>query len=325
MNALLNNYQKYINYIAAIFCVIVWGSTFANTRSLLHDFSSLEIMLIRFGLAWLALFLLAFVKDRKSIGWSGRNEWLFAAIGFTGVFAYQFLENCAIYYTNASNVALLVSVGPIITAIFSHIFLGEDTLSPRVLAGSLIAMCGAAIIGLNGVVNFEMRPIGDLMALGAMICWGAYSVLIVKAERAGLSPTVITRKSFSWALLIMSPIVIWGMTEHGCHPLDGSFNVALDLKENIERFSRPMNLMNLSFLGLLSSAVTFVLWTRACAGLGVAKTSICLYLEPVFAVMFSVIFLGESLSLMSTIGGITIITGLYLANQRCSCKNKNTK
>ena len=140
MNALLNNYQKYINYMAAIFCVIVWGGTFANTRSLLHDFSSLEIMLIRFGLAWLALFLLAFVKERKSIEWAGHKEWLFAAIGFTGVFAYQFLENCAIYYTNASN-------------------------------------------------------------------------------------------------------------------------VASDLKENIERFSRPMNLMNLSFLGLLSSAVTFVLWT----------------------------------------------------------------
>ena len=42
-------------------------------------------------------------------------------MGFTGIVAYQFLENCAIYYTNASNVAILVSFGPIVTGLMARI------------------------------------------------------------------------------------------------------------------------------------------------------------------------------------------------------------
>ena len=40
---------------AAAVAILVWGVTFANTRVLLEDFSALEINVLRFGLAWLAL------------------------------------------------------------------------------------------------------------------------------------------------------------------------------------------------------------------------------------------------------------------------------
>jgi drug/metabolite transporter (DMT)-like permease len=59
-------------------------------------------MFIRFALAWAALCGWVFLKERGSIRWLGRCELLFAAMGFCGVVVYQFLENCAIYYTNAS-------------------------------------------------------------------------------------------------------------------------------------------------------------------------------------------------------------------------------
>ena len=42
---------------AAAVAILVWGVTFAHTRILLEDFSALEINLIRFGLAWLVLWL----------------------------------------------------------------------------------------------------------------------------------------------------------------------------------------------------------------------------------------------------------------------------
>ena len=38
----------------AAFVILVWGMTFANTRALLGDFSSLEILVGRFALAWAA-------------------------------------------------------------------------------------------------------------------------------------------------------------------------------------------------------------------------------------------------------------------------------
>ena len=35
--------------------ILVWGMTFASTRALLADFSALEILLLRFSLAYAAL------------------------------------------------------------------------------------------------------------------------------------------------------------------------------------------------------------------------------------------------------------------------------
>ena len=42
-------------WVVATFVILIWGITFVNTRALLEDFSALEILIGRFGLAWVAL------------------------------------------------------------------------------------------------------------------------------------------------------------------------------------------------------------------------------------------------------------------------------
>ena len=159
-------------WLSAGVAIAVWGVTFASTRVLLEDFSALEINIARFALAWAALLGLERVARRcgRNAARSSRrgSEWLFAAMGFTGVFAYQFLENCAIYYTNASNVAILVSFGPVVTAVMARALTADRSLSPRLVLGSLVAVVGVALVALNGVVNFQLRPLGDAMTLSAM-------------------------------------------------------------------------------------------------------------------------------------------------------------
>ena len=44
-----------IGWIAAGIAIAVWGVTFASTRVLLEEFSALEINIVRFALAWVAL------------------------------------------------------------------------------------------------------------------------------------------------------------------------------------------------------------------------------------------------------------------------------
>ena len=47
--------MKYRAYLVALFVIFVWGVTFVNTRAPLADFSALEILVVRFALAWGAL------------------------------------------------------------------------------------------------------------------------------------------------------------------------------------------------------------------------------------------------------------------------------
>ncbi len=303
-------------WLLAGFVILAWGVTFVNTRALLQDFSALEIQLLRFGIAWGVLKAASVGRGRSAtekFGW--KDEALFAGMGLSGVFVYQFLENCAIYYTNASNVAILVSFGPIVTAILARLLTKDRSLSVWLVAGSLVAVCGVALVALNGVVNFQMRPIGDLMALGAVVSWGFYSVLVDKANAKGIPPMTAIRKAFFWALVMMVPLAVWGGTESGYYALDGSFSVTLDGDINAERFLRPLNWLNIVFLGVVASAACFVMWNLACRGLGVVRTTIGLYLTPIVGVVFAALFLGERLTAMSAAGGFVIIVGVVVANR----------
>ena len=51
------------------------------------------------------------------------------------------------------------------------LFCGRHSTLNSYLMIMLEVICGVALVSLNGVVNFQMRPIGDLMALGAMASW----------------------------------------------------------------------------------------------------------------------------------------------------------
>ncbi len=304
-----------LGWMVAGVVILAWGVTFANTRALLQDFSALEIQLLRFGIAWAVLKAASLGRGRSAaerLGW--KDEALFAEMGLSGVFVYQFLENCAIYYTNASNVAILVSFGPIVTAVLARLLTKDRSLSIWLVAGSLVAVCGVALVALNGVVNFQMRPIGDMMALGAMVSWGFYSVLVDKANAKGIPPMTAIRKAFFWALIMMVPLAVWGGTESGYYALDGSFSVTLDEDINVERFLRPLNWLNIVFLGAVASAACFVMWNLACRGLGVVRTTIGLYLTPIVGVVFAALFLGERLTVMSAAGGVVIIAGVVVAN-----------
>ena len=237
-------------------------------------------------------------------------------MGFCGIFCYQFLENCAIYYTNASNVAIFVSFGPIVTAALARMFAKDRTLSATLLVGSLIAVGGVVLVSMNGVVNLNLRPLGDLMALGAMVSWGFYSLLIDKANEKGYSPGFAVRKAFGWSLVMMLPLCVWGVTDSGYCALDGSFSVTLDWAANVERFSCWLNWLNLGFLGLLASAASFAMWNYACKGLGVVRATIGLYLTPIVGVVFAALFLRERPTPMSTLGGVAIVIGVAIANWR---------
>ncbi len=300
--------------VAAVCAILIWGVTFASTRVLLLDFSALEILVLRFAIAWLVLVGIGFFERERKRNVSLRDELLFIGMGLTGVTAYQFLENCAIYYTNASNVAIMVSFGPIVTAAMARVITNDKAFSAQLVIGSLVAVCGVAMVSMNGLEELHLRPLGDAMALAAMVSWGLYSVMVGKVNEKGYSPTTVIRKSFFWALVMMLPFVLWGMTEEGFYALDGSFSVTIDAEVNAERFGRALNWVNLGFLGLLASAACFVLWNHACKALGVVRTTVGLYLTPIVGVLFAVSFLGEKLSATSVAGGFAIIVGVVVAN-----------
>jgi len=313
---------KLLGWVGAFIAIFAWSVTFANTSALLCDFSSLEIMLVRFLLAWASLMLMAaFDRNanaaREAIQRAGRLrvELLCLGLGAAGIVFYQLMENCAIYYTGAGNVAILVAFGPIATAVMAKLLRNDKSLSVTFVAGSLVAVAGVALLmGNDKETAFRNRILGDAMALVAMMMWGVYSVIVDKLNELCVPSLHTTRKAYFWGLLLMVPMALWGMTDGGRATLDGAFAVTLGADVNAVRFARPLNLMNLGLLGFLASAASYSLWNYACGVLGVVRTTIGIFLVPLFGVVFAVVFLGERLTSTSVNGGLVIIAGVLLAN-----------
>jgi len=302
-------WRTLIGVLLATGTVGCWGVTFVNTKALLAHFSALEIQVLRFLLAYVALWL---VHPKWKI-LPTAEEKTFVLMGFSGVAVYQLLENCAIHFTNASNVAILVSLCPVVTALLVRFFGHGDRLHLVYFIGCAVAMVGVVMVSLNGIRVFHFRPIGDLLAVCAMLSWGFYSMMLSKLVRREHSQLFVARRIFFWALALMVPIVVFGSTAEGRAVLDGSFAVTWTAEVNVRRFAAPINCANLGFLGLCASAGCFVTWNRACEMLGVVRCSAGLYLIPAVTVLFAYAFLGETLTWISAIGAVLITAGVVLS------------
>lgn len=56
--------ERVTGHLLALFTITIWGTTFVATKTLLKDYDALQIMLMRFFLAWVVLFLLTGKEGR---------------------------------------------------------------------------------------------------------------------------------------------------------------------------------------------------------------------------------------------------------------------
>lgn len=301
--------SKFFGYFLACFTIFVWGITFVCTKHLLIYFSALEILFIRFILAYCFLFIL----KPHTLKLSLKENFLVALAGLTGVTLYQFTENLALDFTTASNVSIIVGICPIFTALTSQIFLKEKHLSFNFCLGFCLAFVGVVLVSFNGKINFNLSPKGDILALISAICWGFYSLFLTMINKKGYNTILITRKIFFYAILFMIPLMICGVFAE--NPKSTAY-VELSSILNAERFSSILNWILLCFLGIIASGFCFVAWNKACNILGTVKISTGLYLIPVITIFFAAIFLNEKITLMGAIGSALTIIGLFVSSKK---------
>lgn len=297
------NNKHTIGHISAFITILIWGTTFISTKVLLVDFQPVEILFFRFLIGFVAL-LLVFPHPLKVS--NKKQELTFALAGLCGVCLYYLLENIALTYTMASNVGVIISIAPFFTGILSHLFIkGEEKLQSNFFAGFGIAMVGICLISFNGS-ELKLNPIGDLLAILAAFIWACYSILTKKISNYGYNTVQTTRRIFSYGILFMLPTLFF-----------------FDFKFDFMRFTNPMYLFNIIFLGFGASALCFVTWNFSVKVLGAVKTSVYIYIVPVITVVTSVIILHEKITLLALAGTIFTLIGLFISESKWNLKKEN--
>lgn len=293
--------ERLPGYCFAAFTVIVWGSTFISSKVLLEFYTPAQIMLTRFVLAYCALWLL---RPRR-LALTLRQEGVFFLLGLLGCTAYFYTENTALSYTLASNVSIIVAAAPIFTAILAH-FTGEERFRASTLLGFLVAFSGVILVVCNGTFVLKLNPKGDLLALAAAVCWAVYSVLLRRASR-GLDSILVTRRTMFWGIVTAVPLVAAEGVPYPTAPLLTASGIA-----------------NFLFLGLVGSALCFVLWNKAFRLLGVVTTNTFIYLMPFITIVAARIFLDEPISPLALVGAVLITAGVILSQRPSPAARRQT-
>lgn len=288
--------KNYIYHLIAILTVGIWGLTFISTKVLIeHGLSPQEIFLLRFLMAYLGIW---FISPRKLFADNWKDElWLLWG-GVTGGSFYFFTENTALEITLATNVAFIVCTAPLLTTILSLLIYKKEKATAGLVGGSLLALVGVALVVYNGHFILKISPLGDFLTLLAAFSWAFYS-LIMKKMSGHYRTTFITRKIFFYGILTILPAFI-------LHPWQFS----------LSGLWQPAVWMNLLFLGVLASLVCFVVWNIILKQLGTVRASNYIYLNPLFTLIGSAVLLDEQFTVMSLMGAMLILGGVYWAGKR---------
>lgn len=302
--------SKFLYHLLALAVVGVWGVTFVCTKTLISaGLDPAEIFVVRFTMAYLGIWVLSLLQKGPRRLWSRnwKDELLFFFLGVTGGSFYFLTENTALAYTQASNVAFLVCSAPLMTALLSLAYrrLRRDRFAAALervgsgwllVLGTLLALGGMALMLFDGSrVQVSLR--GDLLALGAALCWALYSLFMGKMTDE-YGAVFATRKVFFYGLLTILPFLL------------GREFAPLEL------FCRPVVWGNLLFLGLLASLGCFVAWNLVMSKIGNLTSTNYVYLNPVFTLVSAMIILGERLTPAGAVGSALILLGVIVAGQQ---------
>ncbi len=281
-------------HIGAILTVVAWGVSFVSTKVLLDNgLRPAEIYVYRFMLAYIMVLA---VCHKRILSNSLRDELLFMVCGLCAGSIYFIAENTAIEYTLVSNVSLIVTTAPLITALLVGLIYRSERFGKGTVVGSVIAFVGVACVIFNSSFVVKMNPIGDLLSLSAAVSWAIYSIVLKKLN-ALYSVMFISRKTFFYGIITALPYMLF-------EPGMSSPSVLLS----------PDVFPHLLFLGMFASMLAYVVWAQAVKRLGAVKASNYLYFSPIVTLVASVFFLGEHISVVGYIGCALILGGVWLGD-----------
>jgi drug/metabolite transporter (DMT)-like permease len=248
----------------------------------------------------LALLLLLPLSATALAGAPWRHEWkqllLLGALGMwvCGAFVY-----IGAHTTSAVNIGLIYAATPVAIALASAKLLRERVSSSQ-RAGMALALVGVLFVITKGqpanllAVRFT---VGDLWILAAAIAWVAYTVLLQRWPSA-LGPTPRLAAITFGGLLVLLP-----------------FTVLEALWQPGPPFSaRALWLIVLA--GLLPGFFSYQAYAYMLRELGAARSSLVMYLAPVYAAFTAWALLGEPPRWFHAVGAALILPAIWLATRK---------
>ena len=298
--------------VLLLLMTIIWGTNYSIVKYAFLEIHPQAFNAVRMLIAS-AVFLAIIVALRRSAANGGaagaegggivsifhtpapltRADWIaLAGLGIVGHCFYQYLFIGGLAATSVANSSLMLAATPVFIAVLTAA-LGQDRIGWLHWLGAGLSVLGIYIVIGQGIRLGSSTLRGDLMMLGAVICWAVYT-LGARPLMTRHSPVGVTGLS----MLVGTALYVPATTPH-LRAVDWG---AVSL----------MTWTALVYSALFALCVAYTIWYMAVREIGSARTSVYSNLIPQVAMMTAVTFLGEPLSVGKAVGAALVLVGVAL-------------
>lgn len=185
----------------------------------------------------------------------------------------------------AGLLSVLNATAPMFGALCSAAILGERLTARRVM-GLVVGVVGVALVTRPGSDAALHYP-AIIGALAACFCYGLVATYIKRWANHVPSRSMAAGSQLAAGILLAPLIPLWP-------PMAAP---------------TPLVIASILALGLVCSAIAYLLYFRLIADLGATGALTVTYLIPVFGVLWGALFLGETVSLSMLAGAALVVLG----------------
>ncbi len=274
---------------------LIWGGNFSVSKFAMDQLPPLPFSAFRFTLASGLLWLIA-RRAGVMTPLPRKTLWGLAGLGVIGNTVYQTAFMTGLSLTTATNSAMIVASLPVVVALFGTV-LGIERATPATWLGVVLGTAGVALVVAARGVHFHAGSrTGDLLVLGAVLCWSYYTVMVrrVGAGVDALQITAITTIAGTPGLLLL-----------GAPGLVRQDWTGVSLK----------TWGAVAYAAFLALVVSYVLYNRAVQAIGSGRTAIYNCLTPLVAMVVAWFTLGEVPTRAQYAGVALVLIGVWVSMQ----------
>ena len=254
---------------------IAWGLSGTSGQYLMaHGISALVLTNIRLIIAGLLLVLLSYIKSKEQfISFLKDKSSLFSLLLFSlfGLFLNQLAYLSAIQETNAGTATVLQYVCPVGILAYTCI---KDRVAPTIaeIISMILAIGGTFLIATHGQLDqLSMTPAGLFWGLFSALTYALYIILPIKLIQ-------------KWGSILVIGV---GMTISGfvAVPFTGIIGARIPMSFDIF----------LAFAGiiLIGTVFAYTAFLKGASMVGPVKSSLLASIEPISAVFFAFMIMGD--------------------------------
>ena len=277
--------KKYLAIRGLVTVTFIWGGGFVASDMALESLRPFQIMAIRFLMASV-LMGAASIRELKGINFKELQAGILMGTALFVGFAFQIV---GLQYTTPSKNAFLTALNVVMVPFISFILLRKK-ISRKSIAGAAMAIVGVGLLSLEKNMSLSM---GDALTLVCAVGF-AFQIFFTSEFVKKYRAVVLNFIQMLTAVLLSAIcLFLFGETD---------FHVT------------PQGWLSVLYLGVVSTALCYLLQTASQKYVDETKSAIILSMESVFGTLFSILILHEQVTLRMVCGCIIILAAVIVSN-----------